>query len=180
MRYKVIPFDNYRWPAKALKNTIKIDPVVFGRYLSRLRTSKRLKQAELGRAIYKRSEMSYGSSQSRVSRIERGLVNIDEYLINRVATIFEVPVETIQKECSKEDSTSTQEINYNLSFDPKLLDYFPSLDSYIQIINQGVKNDDITSSVLAFLQMCESAHRHFKHLLNRDNPPPCLGSVPED
>lgn len=180
MNPQVVSISNYQWPTKALKKTIKIDPILFGKYLAKLRSVKRIKQAQLGRAIYKRTDMSYGSAQSRISRIERGQVKVDEFLINRIATIFEVPVETIQKECSEEKSTLIQEINYNLSFDPKLLDYFPSLDNYVQIINLGIKNGDIAASILAFNQMCEAASRYFKQLLGGDKLPPCHGSVPED
>jgi transcriptional regulator with XRE-family HTH domain len=177
---QVVSINNYRWPTKALKKTIQIDPVLFGKYLSKLRSIKRIKQAHLARVIYKRTDMSYGSAQSRISRIERGLVKVDEFLINRVATVFEVPVEIIHKECSEEKSAVLQEINYNLSFDPKLLDYFPSLDNYIQIINTGLQNGDIASAILAFNQMCEAAARHFKYFVDGEKLPPCLGSVPED
>lgn len=155
----------------AIIKRVKIDPFKFGDFVSGRRIARRIRQSELGHAIFCDRPMTDAAAQSRISRLECGKIKIDDHIVNRVAAILDEPVSLIHKECSAGFHVGKSLLQSNLSFNVKLLKLFPTLDSYIKIINNEIESGDKDAAVNAFRQMCHAANRSFDKNTGAIAPP---------
>jgi transcriptional regulator with XRE-family HTH domain len=156
---QLIPVDNHRQGLEFfMRRKVKIDPVKLGEMVADKRTLKRIRQADLGRAIFKGERLTDAAAQSRISRLECGKIKVDDFILDRIASVFKISVAEIQRECII-GAAHSPPLHYNLTLSPKLLEHFPALDAYIAIINTEIEDDNLRSALIAFGQLCEALRR---------------------
>jgi transcriptional regulator with XRE-family HTH domain len=153
-----------------MKRKSTIDPVLFGQLIAKTRKAKNMRQGELGRVVFHDRNIGEAAMQSRISRLECGKITLDDYVINRVASVLEIPLSIVHNQCHHGNSHS-KSAKHNACFDSNFIELFPSVASYVQIINEAIQCGDREAAVIAFNQMCDAVRRRYKLL----DPPPIIG-----
>jgi hypothetical protein len=140
---------------------IKINPILFGKLVASHRRHMRMSQQDLARYIFKDEDLSDSGAQSRMSRIESGKVKVNQSMVNRVSKLFHLPVPEIHQMCIDNYIRLKNDLEFSLRFEPSIIDYMPTIENYIQIINTHLKEDNIKGVALGFQQLCEAASCDF-------------------
>jgi hypothetical protein len=84
-----------------------------------------------------------------------------------------VPVNEIQEFCADDYGRLKNDIEFSLRFEPSIIDFFPTVEGYIQIINTHLKEHNYQGVALGFKQMCDAATNCYsKERIKQDQDPP--------